>query len=151
MSLLAAKNYDPATAVTVSLSTLTAMTALDTTNLRLNFTAPVSGNVLVRMKCGLYVTSYPVPALLFGVMEGATIKARGIPMGLFTNYSSGASYWGLEWTVAITGLTAGAPLTWDAAMAVKYSGSSATLRYGGPSDTNIASAFGAFQFEVWTA
>ncbi len=51
MALLASVNYDPATAVSAATSALLAMTALDTTNLRLTFTTPSNGFVLVRMRC----------------------------------------------------------------------------------------------------
>jgi hypothetical protein len=50
MALLAGVAYDPAAAVTKATSAALAMTAFDTTNLRVTFTAPANGKVLVRIR-----------------------------------------------------------------------------------------------------
>lgn len=151
MSLLAAKNYDPAALVSKSMTTNSVMTALDTTNLRVTFDGPASGNVLVRLKSGLLVTGYPMPGFFFGVLDGATVRVRGVPMGTVATYAAGATYQGVELVATVTGLTPGASYTWDAAYAVDLPNSNATLRYGGPSDTFSQNAGGAFTFEVWAA
>jgi hypothetical protein len=50
MALLAGVAADPAAAVTKATSAAPAMTAFDTTNLRVTFTAPANGKVLVRIR-----------------------------------------------------------------------------------------------------
>jgi hypothetical protein len=50
MALPAGVAYDPAAAVTKATSAALAMTAFDTTNLRVTFTAPANGKVLVRIR-----------------------------------------------------------------------------------------------------
>lgn len=151
MSLLAGVNYDPATQVVKSCAANLAMTALDTTNLRLTFQAPTSGNVLVRLRGGLFISSYPPAAVMLGVLEGATIKVRGVPLGQINTYIGGASIQGIELMTAITGLSPGSSYTWDAAYGIENPNSSTSLRYGGPNDATAQNANGAFTFEVWTA
>jgi len=150
MSLLAAQNYDPAVAVVKSTSALLAMTALDTTNLRAIFSVPLSGNVLVRLR-GVLHGSTAMPMLLFGVLEGATVKARAIPSNVVGYSSTSTLMNAVEAVFAVTGLTPGAQLTWDAAYGVEVISSSNGIKYGGPDDAVGANAFGAFQFEVWEA
>lgn len=150
MSLLAAKNYDPAVAVSKSCGTVIPMTALDTTNLRVTFTVPASGNVMVRLRGTTYGNAI-CPSILFGILEGTTIRARVAPTGTGVWYVS--SYYGfqvLESTFTVTGLTAGASLTWDAAYGVEYPTGDA-IYYGGPDDSTQTTAYGAFIFEVWSA
>lgn len=151
MSLLAGVNYDPATMVTKSCGTALALTALDTTNLRLTFNAPTSGKVLVRLRTSLYVSSYPMAGVMLGVLEGATIRVRAYPDGVRFLYGSGANWNPAELIATITGLTAGGSYTWDAAYGVDVVSAYTTLRYGGPDDATTANSAGAFQFEVWTA
>ena len=78
MAVLAAISYDPATAVTKATSATLAMTALDTTNLRLTFTVPSSGRVWVQM-VGTIHGATTFPQILFGVLQGATVRARVAP------------------------------------------------------------------------
>ena len=79
MSLLGARLYDPVTAVTRSTAAALAMTALDTTNLRLTFTAPASGAVLVSMDGVVHgAATYPQLLLLRGaggIGSAATVAA----------------------------------------------------------------------------
>lgn len=150
MGLLKATNYDPATVVSKPVNVALAMTALDTTNLRLTFTAPDSGNVLVRL-AGNMMGQYATGGLLFGVLEGSTVRARVLPSGAGNWYTSnGNGYVKMEATFTITGLTPQTSYTWDAAYGVEAP-SSNTFAYGGPNDAVSNSAYGAFTFEVWVA
>jgi hypothetical protein len=149
MGLLAGKAYDPATAVSKSTASLLAMTALDTTNLRLNFTAPANGSVMVRLQGTLHgATTFP--QILLGVLEGSTVKGRVAPAGLPNGNLAATTFLTVEALFLVTGLTPSASLTWDAAYGVETTVASTGLKYGGPNDTTANNAWGAFLFEVWT-
>ncbi len=149
--LLGAKQYDPATAVSQSTATLLAMTALDTTNLRLTFTVPSSGRVLVRLR-GTTHGAITQPSIYLGVLESTTIKMR---QAVFQNsQNSPAAATDLvssEACAVIGGLTADASLTWDAAYGVETVVAASGLKYGGPDNATADNAFGGFTFEVWKA
>ena len=150
MTLLAGTLYDPAGAVTESTTAALAMTALDTTNLRLSFTVPASGRVLVRLQGALHgATTFP--QILLGVLEGATVKGRIAPAGLKQGTDLATTFLVVEGLFVVTGLTAGASLTWDAAYGVETAVASTGLKYGGPNNTTANDAFGGFAFEVWSA
>jgi hypothetical protein len=146
--LLGAASYDPAEAVSKSCEALLAMTALDTTNLRVAFKAPTSGNVQVRLK-GQTHGATTAPRILLGVLEGATVKGRGAALGSFTGGLAATTQLAQEATFLVTGLEAGKEYTWDAAYGVEVVLASTGLKYGGPNDTVGNDAFGAFTFEVW--
>ncbi len=147
MALLAGTCYDPTTAVSVATSSLTAMTALDTTNLRLTFTAPASGNVLVRLRSST-TGATTAPGIFLGVLDGATVKLRMSPMG---QRSSGVAteLIAQECVGLVTGLTPGNSYTWDAAMSVDVVLAATNLVYGGPDNNSGGNAYGGFVFEVW--
>lgn len=150
MPLLAGTLYDPGTAVSKATTATLAMTALDTTNLRLTFTAPASGRVLVRLQGTLHgATTFP--QIQLGVLEGSTVKGRVTPAGLMNGNLAATSFLTVEGLFVVTGLTAGASLTWDAAYGVETVVASTGLKYGGPNNTTANDAFGGFAFEVWAA
>lgn len=150
MALVAGTLYDPAAAVSKATTSLLAMTAIDTTNLRLTFTVPVSGRVLVRMQSTLHgATTYP--QVLLGVLEGATVKGRVSPAGLVNGNLAATTFLTVEALFVVTGLTPGASLTWDAAYGVETVVASTGLKYGGPNNTTGNDAFGGFAFEIWQA
>ena len=147
MPLLAGTLYDPAAAVSEATSSLLAMTAIDTTNLRLTFTVPPNGAVLVRMRA-VTIGATTFPRILLGVLEGATVKLRMSPMGKSpTNLAT--TQMQQEIVGVVSGLTPGASLTWDAAYGVEILLAATNLKYGGPDDAAGADAFGGFVFEVW--
>lgn len=148
MALLAGKLYDPATAVSKATTALLAMTALDTTNLRLAFTAPGNGIVLVRLEGTLHgATTFP--SILLGVLEGSTVKGRMAPKQTLGNTAVATALVDVEALFVVAGLTPGASLTWDAAYGVETIVSSTGLKYGGPNDATANNAYGGFCFEVW--
>jgi hypothetical protein len=152
MGLLAGINYDPATAVEIPAgnTALLAMTAIDTTNLRLTFTAPSNGAVLVRLNfCVSGGTTYSV--YLLGVMDGSTVIARQAPMGAILGTNTASTPAPQESLFTITGLTPGQSYTWDMARGVEVLVNNSKIRYGGPDDTTANNAFGGIQFEVWEA
>lgn len=153
MSLLGAKLYDPATAVTKATTAALAMTALDTTNLRIAFTVPSNGNVLVRLQGTLHGGSATpfVPTVTLGVLEGSTVRGRVIPSGHANGTVGSATlYTTVEALFVVPGLTGGASLTWDAAYGVEGIVAGSGLKYGGPNNATVNDNWGAFIFELWT-
>lgn len=147
---LATALYDPTTAVSKATSALLAMTALDTTNLRLSFTVPASGKVLVRLRGILHGATTPAQILL-GVMSGSTVVARVAP-NVTVGTAAATTLMPAEADIIIGGLTAGASLTWDAAYGVETLVASTGLKYGGPNNSTTANdAFGGFQFSIFEA
>lgn len=124
------------------------MTALDTTNLRLTFTAPANGIVQVRLK-GQTHGAASGPRIMLGVLDGATVVGRMSPMGSVFGTNLATQQYGQECTFLVTGLTPSNSYTWDAAYGVELILASSALKWGGPNDTTTDNNFGAFSFEVW--
>jgi hypothetical protein len=144
-STLAAVAYDPGSEVTKVTTSALAMTALDTTNLRLTFTAPPSGRVWVRFRFAMDIGASVPPAVLMGVLDGSTVKLRtAARVGEGPDGGAvGAMAEGI-----VTGLTPGTSYTWDAAYGVEQTASGSSIRYGGPNDTTLTNASGAFVYEI---
>jgi hypothetical protein len=149
MALLAGVHYDPAVAVSKATTAALAMTALDTTNLRLVFTVPSTGRVLVRL-AGVLHGATTLPQILLGVLEGATVRGKNAPM-LGGGNIAATSLVKAESVFLVTGLTPAASLTWDAAYGVETVVAATGLKYGGPNNTTANDAFGGFNFEIWDA
>jgi hypothetical protein len=148
LGLLGAKLYDPASATTKSTASLLAMTAMDTTNLRITFTAPASGKVLVRLRGSIHgATTFP--QILLGILESTTVRARTAPLGALRTTALATAQLAVEGQAVVTGLTPGNSYTWDAAYAVQVVVASTAIKYGGPNDTTTDNAFGGFAFEIW--
>lgn len=147
-NLLASTLYDPATAASVVTTSAVAMTALDTSNLRLTFTAPSSGNVLVRMR-GVLHGAKTYPQILLGVLESSTVRARTAPLGGLKTTAVATAQLAVEGQAIVTGLTGGDNYTWDAAMGVETAVSSTAIKWGGPNNTTTNDAFGGFLYEIW--
>jgi hypothetical protein len=147
MNLLGSANYDPAVAVVKATSALLAMTAVDTTNLRLAITVPAHGKVLFRLKCAI-TGATTLPAILLGVMNGATVLGRQVPTQ-FIGTASAATQNALAVAEFVaTGLTPGA-MNVDAAYAVQVIVAVTNIKYGGPNTNAGANAWGGFVFEAW--
>lgn len=149
MALLAGVAYDPTTAVSKDCASVLAMTAIDTTNLRLVFTAPSNGIVNVRLKGTLHGSTRPTPAILLGVLDGATIKGRMVPDVSRDVTSAATSQYYADASFLVTGLTPSSSYTWDAAYGVEAGAASFGLKYGGPNNTTGDDAFGSLDFEIW--
>lgn len=151
MPLLAAAHYDPATAVNKVATAVTAMTAFDTTNLRLTFTVPTGGRVVLRLGGGAVTGATTFAQVLLGVLEGTTVRARTAPQMTLNGTAIATSMAVPEIMVPVVGLTVGASLTWDAAYAIEVvGGTGAVYRYGGPNDTTTTNAAGGIYYEVWS-
>lgn len=146
--LLAGVHYDPGTAVSVATTAGTVMTAVDTTNLRLSFTGPPSGKVLVRVRTTVHGNTGH-PALLLGALDGATVKMRQIASG--SQLAASATDIIARESIAVVDVTPTTSYTWDAAYGVEAHVTSTGMKYGGPNNTTANDAFGGFGFEVWKA
>jgi hypothetical protein len=151
MAILGALNYDPSGGAQWATSTATAMTAFDTTNLRITFTAPASGRVMVRM-AAVVTGGVAMPQVVFGALDGATVKGRAHARGF--GRTSTATYgstdiFPVEALFAVTGLTASTSYTWDAAFSCERGQSSSVIQIGGPNDTTAGNAWGGFQYEIY--
>jgi hypothetical protein len=149
MALLAGTCYDPATAVAKSCAALLAMTAMDTTNLRLTFTVPANGIVQVR-QAGVLAGATTMPQILLGVLQGTTVMKRFSPIGALRGTALATTHVPFEAVYLVTGLTPGASLTWDSAYGVEVILAATNIQYGGPNDTTTTNAWGGFAFEIWS-
>jgi hypothetical protein len=148
MNLLAGTTYDPAAAVTKATSALLAMTAVDTVNLRLTVAVPPSGRVLWKVDGGALHGAATFPAILVGVMEGATVRGRKAPECDVTNLAA-TSFASVRSEGLITGLVPAASLVLDLAYAVETIVAATGWKYGGPNDATANNAFGGITFTVW--
>ena len=149
-NLLAAANYDPTSTVTKSTTSNLALTAIDTTNLRLTFTAPASGNVFVRLRCGaIFQSTSASPVIMLGILQSSSVIGRASPIGGFTSTTATFLPYPLESELTVGGLSGS--YTWDASYAVQRVETFSNMRYGGPNDASGADAYGMFQFEIWSA
>lgn len=148
MTLLGAKIYDPAVAVAKTLaSPAMVMTAIDTTNLRITFTAPASGNVLVVMQCAVSgATIWAQP--LLGILQSSTVIARVAPVQVPGNAGGfGTARMLCDATFEVTGLSGS--VTWDAAYGSEVVVTTSAIHYGGPNDAAGADAWGAFRYAIY--
>lgn len=162
-NLLAATMYDPGTVANFATSALTAMTALDTTNLRLTFTTAASGAgstaVYVRIRGGSYNGATGTPGVLWGVLgnlaggTGTTVLGRvpSVTGQLFNGTASTTMMRPVNASFCVTGLTASTSYSFDLAMGVDFVVASSNFSIGGPNDTTATNAWGGIAFEVWKA
>jgi len=147
MNLLKAVLYDPGTAAVKSTATAIAMTAFDTTNLRLAITVPAHGMVLFKLRATI-TGATTVPTILLGVMNGATVLGRVSPADFPGTMNAATQSCPCQAEFVVTGLTPGA-MNVDAAYGVEVVVASTNIKYGGPNDTTTNNAWGAFMFEAW--
>jgi hypothetical protein len=147
MNLLGSNLYDPSVAVSKATSALLAMTAVDTTNLRIALTVPAHGKVRFRLACTI-TGATTFPTILLGVINGATVVGRVSPI-VYQGTASGATTTATAVAEFVAnGLTPGA-LNADAAYGVEALVALTNIKYGGPNNTTGADAWGAFVFEAW--
>lgn len=147
MNLLGAILYDPAVAVTKATTAALAMTALDTTNLRLAVTVPSHGIVTFKMRCAIHGAA-TYPQILLGVLNGSTVVGRVAPMAAVRGTALAQTVMCCEAEFTVSGLTPGAT-NFDAAYGVEVLIASTGIKYGGPNNAVANDAFGAFVFEAW--
>lgn len=147
MACLGSVLYDPATAATASTATAIAMTAFDTTNARITFTAPANGIVLVKIRAA-HKGASTMPSVMLGVLDGATVRGRLAPL-IIPRPPSTAHLRVFESVFLVTGLTPGVSYTLDAAYGVETVIAATQFGWGGPNNTTASDAYGALSFEVW--
>jgi len=147
VNLLGAKLYDPAAAVSKSTASLLAMTAFDTTNLRLAITVPAHGMVLFKLRTTI-TGATTVPTVLLGVLNGANVVGRVTPQDFPGTMNAATQSCPCQCEFIATGLTPGAT-NFDAAYGVEVVVASTNIKYGGPNNTTTNDAWGAFVFEAW--
>ncbi len=149
--LLGSAAYDPSSASVATAISLAAMTAIDTTNLRLTFTAPSSGIVMVRLRGVVSGTTTTTFNYMWGVLDGATVRLRGRGIGGKAQIGSLAATDQIctEFVGLVTGLTGGTSYTWDAAYTVDSALTNGVIKIGGPNDTTTDNAWGQFAFDIW--
>lgn len=147
MNLLKAVIYDPAGAVTKNTTAALAMTALDTTNLRLAITVPAHGMVRFRL-VGVIHGATTFPSVLLGVMNGAVVLGRVAPVQSLGNTAVATALVNIEAEFTVTGLTPGA-MNVDAAYGVETLVAATGIKYGGANNATANDAFGGFVFEAW--
>lgn len=154
VNLLGACLYDPAIAQTKATTALRAMTALDTTFLRMTFTTAASGpgstSVWYRLRTQFHGSTTDGSHLL-GVMDGATVRARRSPVKAAPQTGASSSCLACEATGVIKGLTPSTTYTFDAASGVQVVSGGGGFKQGGPDNATTNDAFGATGFEIWKA
>lgn len=153
MALLGAINYDPSSGgATATISATSAMVAFDSTNLRLTFTAPSSGRVMVRLAAAVTGTAAGtasgLPQLLAGVMDtSSVIKGRGQVRYYATGTYTTSGIIGWDALFPVTGLTGGNSYTWDAAWSCSFQGAgTGTITWG---NSNGSGGRGGFCYEIY--
>jgi hypothetical protein len=133
-SLLAITAYNP-TATDTTISTTT-QADLDATNVKVTFTAPASGNVLVRLECKAYAEA-STARLGWGLRESTTDLAG--PLDVLADATTGPEIV-ITRSFYLTGVSAGShTYKW----AVVRTNANCHMRYGG--------AYGQIIMEVWAA
>lgn len=145
--------YDPAVATTlVSGTSLRALSAIDTTNLRIAFTAPPSGNVRCRVKIVNQGGATAEASWLLGVVDsGGAVIGRMSPSGGLTGVIAATTLCPLEVKFVVTGLTPGNTYTWDAAAGVEVTFTNSHLKAGGPDTSSSLDALASALFEIHEA
>lgn len=151
-NLLAAKLFDPAGASTYATTALSALTAIDTTNLRLTWTPATTDPVLVRAHACWHGATGTQAQMLLGVLEGANIRGRGAAPTAILQASTALAtdFHVVTGEFICFGHAAGSPVNWDLAMGIEVAGPALTaLKAGGPDDATGNNAFGGLAYEVW--
>ncbi len=148
MNLLGSALYDPAGAVSKVTTSLLAMTALDTTNLRVAVTVPAHGRLFFRLS-GVHHGSTTTAQLFLGVLNGSTVLGRQPAQKNLLGTAIATTQVRLDAEFAVSGLTPGS-MNCDAAYGVEIvSSAGGAIKYGGPNNTTTNDAFGGFSLQVW--
>lgn len=144
--LLAVAQHSPATRNDLTASSTIA--AIDTTNLRVSFTVPASGQVVLSLAAMVSIDSTQT-VLSWGVLSGASAVTASFASVGFRNVTAGQFQYRVTHRALITGLTAGASAVWDFAHFRSFgTGTVKTCRGGSPT---TAGDPGPATMEVWSA
>jgi hypothetical protein len=94
--------------------------------------------------------STTLPAIMLGILDGSTVKARVNPLAAMPT-SSLATGCGAFDASGVISVTPGTNYTWDAAYGVETVSDVGGIKYGGPNNATTNDAFGGFAFEIWKA
>ena len=151
MACLGSVLYDPSTLATKATTALLAMTAFDTANAAITFTAPSNGNVLVKIRAA-HKGASTSPQVLMGCLEASpsagTVRGRQVPVHAARALGS-SNLVVNEVVYPVTGLTPAASYTWQAAYGVETLLAATQFGWGGPNNTTASDAYGALGFEIW--
>lgn len=147
MNLLGAILYDPSSAATKACTSNIAMTAFDTTNLRLTVTVPAHGYIRVKMSCAIEGAA-TYPQIVLGMLVSSTVVGRISPQITINGTALSTTRAVASAEYVVNGLTPGSTV-FDAAYGVEFLVAASNIRYGGPNDTTASNAWGGFQFEIW--
>jgi hypothetical protein len=145
-ALLASVAYNPAT-LTTQTTSVTSWGALDSTNLTISFTAPASGNVLVRLEAPSRTSAnFNYMWTLLTHNTTTSIAVAALP-----NVATG-SFIRTPATFKITGLTPGNVYQYDWGHGMNNTSSTGSTEYGGAtSGAAPGGGVGAAIMEVWSA
>jgi hypothetical protein len=145
-ALIATKKYAPATNTVFSTTSAT-YAVLDTTNLRVTFTGPASGSVIVKLTA---YADYNLSTLEYGwaLLSGASIVSSS--GGIANRIATQGTGTTISQSFLITGLTSGTSYNWDWAHAENSTGTGRTLcGPGATSTTYQTNNIGTCLMEVW--
>jgi hypothetical protein len=153
-TLLQRVQFAPSSVTTYTLkASSTGLSALDTTNLKVVFTAPSTGAVMVKCQGWVKGGAAAATSVMFGVVSttgspGTLVGISGLVSLTPTTTAADNGELGVLSQI-ITGLTAGASYTWY--FAASYSGTASTvLAQGGTGVTTVPTGAPAVM-EVWAA
>jgi hypothetical protein len=144
--LLAVVQYAPGTPATATVTGAT-LTAFDTTNLTIPFTAPLSGNVLLRATCEMDNGTTGQIANLGWFLHGSSTVVGTIAVMKLQALSNNSVQVCKAWL--ITGLTPGASLQYDL-MGANNTGGTVSIFASGPTAASSTDG-GPAVLEVWSA
>lgn len=141
-TLIGLTAYERGADGTIATGNATSLTAVDATNATVFFTAPDSGNVLVRLSC-LAGVNNTTNQLHFGLLDGAASKGQAQAFGSGSGAAPNPLVQRMETELYVSGLTTGTVYGWKFAYSVGGAATTATF-YGGPT-------YGRLVMEVWVA
>jgi hypothetical protein len=151
-ALLASVFYNPSTGTSyTSGSGMTALQAVDSTNLTIRFVAPPSGSVtLVATISTLYMNAAGAGGWLGWLVHGGTTQIADAKYIIGQEGMGGNGYHcGCSQTWVVTGLTPGTTYQYDLAYGSSNTGYPLVIYVGGTG--NLGSANGGIVLEVWAS
>jgi hypothetical protein len=133
--------------VTTYATSSATLTAMDTTNLTISFTAPASGDVLVRLTADASVPTNI--AVMWGLLDHTSHSLVGNAVAYVTTSNLGSSY---SVALLITGLSSGTSYQYDWAQGLNVTGTQGLTFGGGTGSTSLTQSMASpFVMEVWSA
>lgn len=143
-ALLGSVYYNPGSAGTTAGITSTTLTVLDATNITITFTAPASGNVVIKGSATVYFNiGAAIGWVHMGLVDGSNATVTGSTESI--GFANGTSFQGARpaYSFKETGLTPGNSYTRRLAIRTETGQQTITATWG--------AAHGAAYMEVWSA